>query len=59
MILLNTPNGIEDGGEQKADVRFVIVEGHQRHRYLNALHALGNPPKGPHKVFIVSSPVVA
>lgn len=59
MVLLATPNGVIDAGEHHPQVRFVIVEGHQRHRYLNALHALGRPPRGPHEVIILSSPLVS
>lgn len=58
MVLLSTPNGIVDLGQNRPEVRHVIVEGHQRHRYLNALHMLGNPPIGPHEVFILTSPTV-
>lgn len=57
MILLKTPHGLVCCGKRQEDVRLVIVEGHQRHRYLNALHALGRPPRGPHEVFLLSSPV--
>ena len=59
MILLSTPNGIIESGYLKADVRLVIVEGHQRHRYLNALHFLDQQPDGPHEVIIISSPTVS
>lgn len=55
MVLLSTPNGIVVGGQVLPQVRLVIVEGHQRHRYLNALHALGMAPSGPHEVLILSS----
>lgn len=58
MLLLSTPNGIVDMEQEHRDVRLVIVEGHQRHRYLNALHALGRPPTGPHDVLVLSSPFV-
>jgi hypothetical protein len=58
MILLSTPNGVVDNGHILTDVRFVIVEGHQRHRYLNALHVLGRPPSGPHDTICISSPAV-
>lgn len=42
-----------------ADERLMLLEGHQRHRYLNALHHRGTPPAGPHQVFVVRSPAVA
>lgn len=57
MVLLSTPDGVIDLGEVRPDVRFVIVEGHQRHRYLNAMHALGRPPMGPHQVIILHTPL--
>lgn len=56
MVLLSTPRGIIDSGRRHSDVRSVIVEGHQRHRYLNALHALGRAPRGPHQVIVLSTP---
>ena len=56
MVLLSTPAGVMDSDDPHPHVRYVIVEGHQRHRYLNALHALGNPPTGPHEVLILSYP---
>ncbi|SMQ69496.1 hypothetical protein SAMN06297468_1683 [Altererythrobacter xiamenensis] len=59
MVLLSTPHGIVDVGKELPDVRLVIVEGHQRHRYLNALHSRGTPPAGPHEVIIIASPLVA
>lgn len=58
MVLLATPHGIVEGGERLPQVHYVIVEGHQRHRYLSALHALGTPPSGPHKTIIINSPLV-
>jgi hypothetical protein len=58
MVLLSTPGGVIDGNRPLPDVRLVIVEGHQRHRYLNALHALGHPPEGPHDTIILHSPLV-
>lgn len=57
MIVLSTPNGVMNLEQVLPEVRFVIVEGHQRHRYLNALHSLGIPPVGPHEVLILRSPL--
>lgn len=59
MIVLETPHGVRNEGKPHAAVRSVIVEGHQRHRYLAALHALGRLPAGPHRIYVVSSPIVA
>jgi hypothetical protein len=55
MVLLSTPNDIVELGVYDATVRLVVVEGHQRHRYLNALHVLGMPPRGPHEVLVLTS----
>lgn len=57
MVLLSTPNGIRSFRRELPAVRLVLVEGHQRHRYLNALHALGKPPCGPHQVYVLRSPL--
>jgi hypothetical protein len=55
MILLFTPRGVIDVGNYLPDVRLLIVEGHQRHRYLNALHALGRAPFGSHEVLVLTT----
>lgn len=57
MVLLSTPFGVIDGGDVLPDTRLVIVEGHQRHRYLNALHVLGRAPPGPQETIILSTPL--
>ena len=59
MVLLSTPHGVIDNGAAHPEVRYVLIEGHQRHRYLNALHARGTPPPGPHEVIILTSPLVS
>lgn len=65
IIALSTPSGWITTSEKHPhdpielpDERLMLLEGHQRHRYLNALHWRGTPPEGPHQVFIVSSPAV-
>ncbi len=65
IIALSTPSGwITQNAEhphdavELTDERLMLLEGHQRHRYLNALHHRGTPPAGPHQVFVVRSPVV-
>lgn len=58
MVLLSTPSGVVNEGVERPKVRLVVVEGHQRHRYLNALHALGKGPAGPHETIILHSPLV-
>ena len=59
MVLLNAPHGVIDNGAVHPEVRYVLIEGHQRHRYLNALHARGTPPSGPHEVIMLTSPLVS
>lgn len=65
IVALSTPSGwVTRAYEHPHDYielpneRLMLLEGHQRHRYLNALHHRGNPPKGPHAVFVVSSPII-
>lgn len=58
LVLLETPFGIRNEGHLSPNVRSVIVEGHQRHRYLAALHALGRAPSGPHVVITLASPLL-
>lgn len=58
IIALSTPSGWFSKYHEQPDKRLMLVEGHQRHRYLNALHARQTPPLGPHEVFIIHSPVV-
>lgn len=58
LVVLATPHGVQNEGDIHGAVRLVIVEGHQRHRYLAALHALGRPPVGPHEIYIISSPII-
>jgi len=55
VIVLSTPYGIIGYTGEQPDVRHVLVEGHQRHRYLNALFVLGKAPKRRHKIFIIST----
>jgi len=58
IVTLRVPNGIIGLKGEFPDVRLVLVEGHQRHRYLHALHAFGKAPNGPHDVFILESRLV-
>jgi len=53
IVLLETPNGVRDRPEERPDVRFLLIEGHSRRRYLNALMArcLAQPD---HEVFVMS-----
>lgn len=58
IVALSTPSGWRARHADLPDERLMLVEGHQRHRYLNALHHKGLAPPGPHDVFIIKSPVV-
>jgi hypothetical protein len=57
IIVLTTPNGLKGSKTLYPDARKLLVEGHQRHRYLNTLHYFEDAPHGPHSVFLLSSPV--
>lgn len=59
IVVLRTPSGFEGHASASKDIRWVLVEGHQRHRYLNALSFFGAAPEGPHRVLVISSPMVA
>lgn len=58
IVVLRTPSGFRGFDIEDAAIRLVLVEGHQRHRYLNALNHFGNAPNGPHKLLAISSPLV-
>jgi hypothetical protein len=53
MLILETPVGVQTYNGPLPQVRFVLVEGSLRMRYLNALHARGEPT-GPHQVFVLT-----
>ena len=57
ILVLSTPAGIMDSGKSRPYVRTVLVEGHQRQRYFNALYQRGEIA-GDHAVFILNSPRV-
>lgn len=55
IIILKTPDGVHDGQEEKPEVRYLLIEGHSRFRYLNALlHRKGAAEE--HAVFVIESP---
>ena len=58
LVVLARPHGIQNESDIHYAVRWVIVEGHQRHRCLPALHALGQAPGRPHAIYIISSPTI-
>ena len=53
IIVLETPSGIRNRREDLPDVRLMLVEGHQRHRYLAARHRLGKE-NSDQDVFVIS-----
>lgn len=59
LVVLSTETGFKNADIDDPSIRFVLVEGHQRHKYLNALNHFGEAPKGPHRVLFLSSPVAA
>lgn len=66
IIALYTPNGWRTMRTENheriptiIDERYMLIEGHQRYRYLNALHAKNIAPEGKHKVFVIQSPLVS
>lgn len=54
MVLLETPTGFKGHGGPNPDARFLLVEGHQRFRYLHLKVADGEPT-GPHRMFILTT----
>jgi hypothetical protein len=54
IVILHTPAGVVNTDEVRPDVRYCLIEGHQRVRYLNALNARGQCAE-EHKVFILSA----
>jgi hypothetical protein len=58
IVVLRTPNGFAGFTRVSQNIRLVLVEGHQRHRYLNALAFFRAAPPGPHRVFVLDSPMV-
>ena len=58
IVVLETPNGITDYHLERPDVRFLLIEGHLRRRYLNAKATRGEAlPE--HEVFVLSLPPAA
>jgi hypothetical protein len=53
IMVLSTPNGVKTTRGVFAQVRYCLIEGHQRVRYLNALSARGECA-GEHCVFLLS-----
>lgn len=53
IIVLHTPKGIISSKGVMPEIRLVLIEGHQRYRYLNALYALGKKLNETHELFIL------
>jgi hypothetical protein len=53
IVLLAAPDGVVLHGELLPEKKYVLVEGHQRFRYLNALHVLKKPVNREHLVYIL------
>ena len=58
IVILETPEGVRTSSGTVPNVRYCLIEGHQRVRYLNALKFRGECA-GEHLVFIVSSPALS
>lgn len=54
MVILETPNGFLGHDGPQPEARYLLVEGHQRLRYLNLKHSEGGPT-GPHRMFVLTS----
>lgn len=57
LVVLRTPEGFIDRIGEKIDKEFLLVEGHKRRRYLNALLNKGDTIVDQ-KVFVLRSPVL-
>lgn len=57
-VVLETPDGVRSYDDPLPDVRYLVIEGSKRFRYLRALNDQGEPT-GPHEVFVLSSPDAA
>jgi len=53
IVVIDTPDGVHDHGEDIPNVRYCLVEGHQRVRYLNAL-AKHSRVASSHKVYVLT-----
>ena len=52
IVVLHTPLGMKLAEQKWASARYVLIEGHKRVRYLNALQQCGSPSK-THSVFVL------
>ncbi|MER9864494.1 hypothetical protein [Mesorhizobium sp. M0185] len=56
ILVLETPSGVQTYARELPDVRYLLVEGHNRYRYLNALAAKGRL-SAHHSVFVLNYPI--
>jgi hypothetical protein len=56
-VILETPSGIDTYDGLLPDVRFIVIEGSKRYRYLWAANYHGDPT-GPHQLYILTTPDV-
>lgn len=54
VMILETPRGVRSYDGDLPDVRFLVIEGSKRYRYLNALVHRGEET-GPHSLFVLRS----
>lgn len=52
IVVLRTPQGIRTHGGDRPDIRFLLIEGSKRVRWLHALH-FRRAPTGPHLVHVL------
>lgn len=57
LLTLETPSGVRTHGGELPHVRYLLIEGHSRYRYLNALAVRGRAA-AQHEVFILTAPSV-
>jgi len=53
IIIMHTPDGVLANNGVRDEVRYWLIEGHTRVRYLNALHVIGQE-SGIHQVFVLT-----
>lgn len=53
IVVLHTPCGVQIWGRDFPLARYLLIEGHQRLRLLNAYHQLKKPMESKHKLFVL------
>lgn len=54
ILTLRTPDGVRSAGREYPDCHYLLVEGHQRMRMINAMYALGKELMPVHRVFVLT-----